>query len=505
MPRPAAFLLCLCALPASADSNVNAPAAQGVELYGDLTIRTFGRSRALNEALDRSNLGGVDTDSDSGSYLVARLGLKLLLEKRVSVTVEVENRELEREGEGAGAVASLWGGEEDLDFDVRFGQAFVKVEDLAITGVSFRAGIQNFVVDPAGTGHPFFMDLRRSESPFWTTVQEAQLVQDNANEGLTGLLTADGLVKDRQYDAGGFRLGYAINENVELSGFWFTTFEGGPAHDDQWLYGARFDMNFLDKDKPSHLILIASVFSNDGNDHRVYTFGGGTGLRVKDLTFHIEGYGQTGEYGEYHDVLGDEDIESQRAWAGVVGLYYRPETSKEPDQAKFLTPFFSASARAYSGDNGENALAGPAGNDPRARRNRDFLSMEANNELLILEDDVLGLDVDSNYWSVRVGAGLRLSLIEPSDFELGALYAFSRCMERVGFDLAGADARKTLGHEADLRARWFVSEHCTFGTAFGILWEGQFWGTRSASVDDLGFRTDTETMWMWTFDVSVSF
>ncbi|MBI2921336.1 MAG: hypothetical protein HYY18_09665 [Planctomycetes bacterium] len=497
-----AVLAALAALPALADNNVNAPSAQGVELYGDLKIKTFGRSGAMNEALDRTNIGGPDSDSDTGSYLTATIGLRLLLEKRVSVTVELENRELVREGEGTAAVRGLWGGEDDLDFDVHFGQAFIEIRDMLVTGVSLKAGIQDFKVDPAGTGHPFFMDLRRSESPFWTSVQEAQLVQANAAAGLTGLPSADGLIKDRQYDAGGFRLGYALNENVEVSAFWFTTFEGGTAHDDQWLYGGRLDMNLLDKDKPSTLTLLATVFSNDGNNHRVYTYGGGLGLRLKALTFHLEGYWQHGEYGEFTQVT-DDDTEGQRAWSGIVGVYYRPEVDAK--EAKFLVPFFSVSGRAYSGDRGENTIADSTGTQPDKRRNRDFLSMEGNNELMILEDDVLGLDVDSNYWSVRVGGGLRLSLLEASDFDIGLLYAYSRTMALVDFDLAGADSSKDLGHEVDLTVRWHQSELLSLGAGFGILWNGEIWGTSSNSLDDLGFRTDSQTMWMWSFDISVTF
>lgn len=502
----AALAVLATVVPAAAESatNIKAPAAQGVEVYGDLFIRTFGRSGSLNEALDREFIGGNESDSDTGSYLTARIGLRVLLEKRVSVVLEVENRELNRVGEGTQAVASLWGGEDNLDFEVRFGQAYVNIQDVFITGFNFRAGIQDFKVDPAGTGHPFFMDLRRSESPFWTSVQEAQVAQGNAAAGYNGLWSNDGIFKDRQYDAGGFKVGYALNENVEVSGFWFTTFEGGPEHDDQMLYGARFDMNFLDKDKPSTLVLIASMFTNGGNRHRVLTYGGGTGVRVKDFTFHFEAYGQYGEFGEF-DSGPDEDVVRQVGWAGILGVYYRPEVSLEAKDAKFLSPFFSASVRALSGDDGQNAVADGTGTSPRSRKNRDFISMEGNNELMVLEDDVLGLDVDSNYASVRVGGGVCLSLLSPADLEIGATYAYNRCLRTVDFDIGGADSWKTLGHEVDLKVRWHQSELVTFGTGFGILWDADHFGTRRRSVDDLGFRTGRATLWMWTFEVGVTF
>ncbi|KAF0247091.1 MAG: hypothetical protein FD180_30 [Planctomycetota bacterium] len=494
------------ALTAAAESatNIKAPAAQGIEVYGDLFIKSFGRSTAMNEALDREFLGGNRSDSDTGGYLTARIGLRVLLEKRVSVVLEFENREMNRMGEGTQAVASLWGGEDNLDFDVRFGQAYVNIQDVFIEGLSFRAGIQDFKVDPAGTGNPFFMDLRRSESPFWTSVQEGQLVQGNAAAGFNGLLSTDGLFKDRQYDAGGFKIGYALNENVEVSSFLFTTFEGGPAHDDQLLYGARFDMNFLDKDKPSNLVLIATMFTNGGNRHRVLTYGGGTGVRFKDFTFHLEGYGQFGEFGEF-DSGADEDVERQVGWAGILGVYYRPEVSMEAKDAKPLTPFFSVSGRILSGDDGQNAIADGTGTSPRSRKNRDFISMEGNNELMILEDDVLGLDVDSNYASIRVGGGVRLSLLSPADFEVGATYAYNRCLKTVNFGIGGADSWKTLGHEVDVKLRWHQSELVTFATGFGLLWDADHFGTRKNSVDDLGFRTGNTRMWMWTFEVGVTF
>lgn len=502
----AALTVLAAALPAAAESatNIKAPAAQGVEVYGDLFIKTFGRNRMLNEVLDRQNVGGDDTASDNGSYLTARIGLRVLLEKRVSVVLEVENRELNREGEGTQAVASLWGGERNADFEVRYGQAYVNIQDVFITGFNFRAGIQDFKVDPAGTGNPFFLDLRRSESAFWSSVQEGQLVQGNAAAGYDGQPSTDGLIKDRQYDAGGFKIGYALNENVEISGFWFTTFERGPAHRDQMLYGARFDMNFLDKDKPSNLVLLASVLSNHGNAYRVYTYGGGTGLRVKDFTFQLEAYGQFGEFGRFESAT-DEDVVRQRAWAGILGVHYRPEVTAEAQDAKVLVPFFTFSARAVSGDNGKDAIADATGNSPKRRTNRDFISLEGNNELVVLEDDVLGLDVDSNYWSLRAGGGVRLSLLSPADFEIGAMYAYSRLLKTVNFGIGGADTHRQLGHEVDVKVRWHQSELVTFGTGFGVLWDAKFFGTRRSHADALGFKTGNRAMWVWTFEVGVTF
>lgn len=493
-------------LPAAAETttNIKAPAAQGVEISGDFFIRTFGRSRALNEVLDRQEVGGNKTASDNGSYLTARLGLRVLLEKRVSILLELENRELDREGEGTQAVASLWGGERNFDFQVRWGQAYVNIEDVFLTGLSFRGGIQDFKVDPAATGNPFFMDLRRSESPFWTSVQEGQLIVGNAAAGFDGLPATSGLIKDRQYDAGGFKIGYALNENAQLSAFWFTTFERGAAHRDQWLYGGRFDVNLLDKDKPSTVTLIACVMSNHGNAHKVFTYGGGTGLRYKDWTLHIEGYGQFGEFGEF-DSGPDTDVENQRGWAGILGVYYRPQVSTEQKDAKFVVPFFTFSARALSGDHGKNAIADATGNSPKRRTNRDFVSMEGNNELIVLEDDVLGIDVDSNYWSLRAGGGVRLSLLSPADFEISAIYAYSRCLETVNFGIGGADTFRQLGHEIDLHLRWHQSELVTFGTGMGLLWGGTFFGTRTSDPDSLGYRTACRSMWMWTFDIGVTF
>ena len=498
-----AILAAFCAGSALAESNLSAPAAQGVELSGDFYIRSFGRSGSMNRTLDRSEIGGPESDSDTGTYLAAKIGLKIMLEKHVSVVAEIENREVNRNAEGTAAVRGLWGGRDSLDFDVHFGQAYIEVRDMFTTGLSLKAGIQDFKVDPAGTGNPFFMDLRRSESPFQTTTQEAQLTQGSAAEGITGTPSGEGLVRDRQYDAGGLRLSYALNENAELTGFWFTTFEGGPSHRDQWLYGARFDMNFLDKDHPSNLVLLASMFTNGGNSHRVLTWGGGVGVRVKDLTFHLEAYGQYGEYGTFRDATGDKDVEKQSGWAGIVGVYYRPEVNVK--ESKFLIPFFGASVRALSGDRGGNAISDPTGTGPERRRNHDFLSMEGNNELVILEDDVLGLDVDSNYWSIRVGGGLRLSLFEPSDFEIGALYAYNRTIKLVDFGLANTHTSKDLGHELDLSVRWHQSELVSFGLGLGSLWNARLFGTRSASATDLGFKVDSQTMWMWTFDISVTY
>jgi hypothetical protein len=114
-----------------------------VEVYGDFYLRTFARSGVLNEALDRENIGGTSSDSDSGSYLTALVGLKLFLEKRVTVVLEVENREVARGGAGTAAVRGLWGGADDRDFDVHFGQAFVEIRDMLVTGLSLKAGIQD--------------------------------------------------------------------------------------------------------------------------------------------------------------------------------------------------------------------------------------------------------------------------------------------------------------------------------------------------------------------------
>ncbi len=112
-------------------------------------------------------------------------------------------------------------------------------------------------------------------------------------------------------------------------------------------------------------------------------------------------------------------------------------------------------------------------------RSAEFVSYENVDTFRILEDNDHGFDVDSNYWSLRLRAGLNLAPAIKHDVLLELLYGYFRTASQAG------GLHPQLGHEIDLKLRWRLNEKVTLGAGAALLLDSKHFderGQRRASM-----------------------
>jgi hypothetical protein len=198
----------------------------------------------------------------------------------------------------------------------------------------------------------------------------------------------------------------------------------------------------------------------------VWTIGLGVDYFWNNFEFYGELYFQFGNWWDETDLPAmmpwmdaDEDTIDQSAWAGYLGAKYTfaDVTAK---------PWIDLSFTYISGDEGDVSDSSP--------ENGDFMSYENNNATMIVEDSLLGLDIDSNYWKIMLDLGASFKLHEENDFVINLTWAWFQLIDepnRLGLPeptaatVAGNDTwdiNDDLGHEIDLKFSWAYSKQCTF-------------------------------------------
>ena len=95
-----------------------------------------------------------------------------------------------------------------------------------------------------------------------------------------------------------------------------------------------------------------------------------------------------------------------------------------------------------------------------------FMSYEAVNDLMILEDATWGFDWDSNYHAVKVKAGIMMT----PRLELSGIVGIVHTMEEVVFlGPAGTRRASFLGYEVDGRIRWSLNKQVSLTAAVAFL------------------------------------
>ena len=146
--------------------------------------------------------------------------------------------------------------------------------------------------------------------------------------------------------------------------------------------------------------------------------------------------------------------------------------------------YFEASGWFLMGDDGS------ATNNGRPAKNKDFMSMENNNQTLIVEGSQAGLDIDSNYFAIKAETGITLvdvvdvklvgglfRLVNPPNaqaggHEWGATVAPFRVNGAAA--LANYEFSDKLGIEVDLRVTWRPGTGFSLYAAYGTLFGSDF-------------------------------
>lgn len=496
--------------------------AHTITISGDIRITGFVQSESMSEALlDASGPGviavGADNDTDtaggeSGWVPKINIRLDIGLAEKVCAVAEIQTR---THFSSTGAMANMFG---DTLQGYNVGQLYVRVDEFLYQQLSFQLGMQDFKLDLRGNGNAFLIDVRHSELAFVTPVTENFAYGGNYAYAQTGTTPplAPAVTRLDENDSGGFRMTYNDSDTLYLDIFWFQTGESGgkffgtggagaTGHHDEALYGVNLDYNLDTRgDRRSLLNAIFCVFSNDQNSNRVYNIGAGIDYWWESLELFAELHGQFGDYTRLNgtrttglaSVSTGKQID-QKAWGGYVGGKYEFESDYKP--------WIDIEFWYLTGDSAQ-----------LTSDNEDFVSMEYVNDSMIIESSFLGLDVDSNYWSVKVSGGFTTSIDKPQDFDATLFYGFfstvddpDRAALGNGTDSGASRSNidSNLGSEVDLKLTWRYSESLSFTAAAGFLFNGDFWGNRpaSTSVNGGGYATGDDDMQLYTLTTDLKF
>ncbi len=514
-------------------TDVKGHAAQ-ITISGGIDIDSVFRSDGVAAVLNResgsdTNLNntrvGDQSDSDSFWSPLVTLRVDAMLARHVSGVIELENARLRsniskgndnvQQGGGPadrfealddpGDGSTGWGTDanEDLiggrDIMPAVRLAYIQVDEFLSPCLSAKIGIFDEVWDLRGNGNPFFMGLRTDGAGYASVgpVTEAfgSFGQQWAYSNILGA-GGRGLYRDSA-EAGGLEFWYKADESLKVELYYLNLVETGFLHEDEATYGVHALYNI--HDSPSMMEGFFSVISNDSDHNRMYTIGGGADYWVDRAELFGEVIYQWGDYGDegavFNNTLAGADGRiDQRAWAGYVGARYNFDVQ--------MKPYAEVMYQYISGDNGAHANKGDT--------NRDFVSYEDNDSEMILEDNLYGLDVQSNYWKVQMEMGLTSSICADDDLRVKFQYAYNQLVtapdrvERTDLQ-RGRGLSKQLGQEVDFHADWAYSDSLRFGLGVGYLFSGGFWNDPNGFGAD---RTNTgisDNMWMVMVDAQLRF
>ncbi len=117
-----------------------------------------------------------------------------------------------------------------------------------------------------------------------------------------------------------------------------------------------------------------------------------------------------------------------------------------------------------------------------------FISYENVNDLLILEDQYLGLDWDTNIFAIKFLFEYPMQIKAKNDLVLSAILGIARTNEDVEFGGA-VGGESALGNELDVRARWSITKQAGLQGAIGLLFgsdvmEESMGGSGNSDSDD---------------------
>ncbi len=490
--------------------------AMHITIGGGIDIDSVWRDDSLVGVLEREGATGrtfVD-ESDSDSFFSPRVWLRFdaYMSDHVSAVIEMNNERLFTDlesaiqpgeslttlgfGWGASAQGGVFGGGYGANtaIPVTIQQAYLQVDDFLFEHFSVRFGIQDFVVDLRGNGNPTLIGFRPegAEKAFISPIQESFSADGSryAMGPITGA-AGQGIYRSEE-EAGGLRFTYSADEHMHFDVWTFNLWETGFDHYDEWFYGIMAKYNV--PDSPSVITLLYSTTSNDSDNNRINTIGPGVDYWWDSLEVYGEYYYQWGEYGYSGALTGgrDGDIDHE-SWAGYLGARYNFDMS--------CSPWVDVQYAYVDGDDGDH--------DDDDDENADFVSYEDNDSLMIIEDNLYGLDVDSNYWKAQFNAGIALCLQHEKDLTISLTYAYvENVTDPDRLDLAdgaeGFSQAEPLGHEVDVKFLWQYSDSLTFDLAWAGLFEGEFWSS-NGSVDQDPSQEIGDNMYIISVGATVKF
>ncbi len=427
---------------ASDDQQSSPPTQAGkkVDISGGADLKWVYQDSILVESRAFTVGGaGVLVGVDSNDYLYADLTLqaKASLDDRTDLTLRAHNRESNR----LAGVNNL---------GVWFDEASVSLKDFMTAGLSLKFGVIPLKINS------FFMDANYSESA-WNNV--------NLN---SPVLASGGT--NRFMEPAGFAFNYS-NSQVSVDVMWAVLLDGGDHSRDESILGLVIGVNLPESvGKGSKLNLLYTVFEggtaaqlSTAHEQSVRTIGIGVNIEglpmLAGLSFYLDGYFQSGDAGR---VSATRTLEAGGE-AFRFGLKWMPA-------GQAMNPWVKLAYWHVSGDSGSTTSTGGVDNDEER-----FISYENINEFLLVEDNYFGLDIDTNYNSIRFGAGLG-----SDQFDISLLYGmFTADEDLPGFGTTPPTTSATsttlmtrqddIGSEIDVNLTWKYSKVVQFNLTIAQL------------------------------------
>jgi hypothetical protein len=313
---------------------------------------------------------------------------------------------------------------------VKLREAHVMKKELLMPELSLQLGITTWNFDLRGKGQSMAFDVRHSQ----TFVR-------NVNPASDGPASLAFRASDpEEFEPIGFWLRFARDRfAVDLVAL-PAVLEGGSPGNDESLYA--IDLLYTMDAKGSRFGFILATVNDPGSRSTIFTYGGGVDWKgTESLDAYVEFYFQNGR---------------NNAAAPVKVGGYAFQVGGEYFFSGSLKPWVGANLTTFSGD--RDAVANG--------KSSAFCSYENLNDLLILEDMLLGFDWDSNYRAIKVSGGIALTLSNENDLKISAILGITRTAEPARF---ATETTRKLGNEIDLRIDWEMTRQLAIGLGVGFL------------------------------------
>ena len=443
------LLVLALALPAFGQQGKNLTTDPGQEdtvqvtVNGGIVLDYVYRSKEMTHFIGGfTSFGAADPTDESTVEGEVYVGLNIALNDNISGVFEIGTIGVD---EGATLYYGTGGGAIPEFAQIR--EAHANISEFLSPNVNLQLGITTWSFDVRGKGSSFAFDPRHSSS-ITKNLDTVAMDDDMMGGNLLDVLESAGIVATWSNDQ--------IKVDVV---FLPTVLEAGAPTDDEALYAVDFYYT-LDADSGSRVAAILAMSSHGGSvanpginagttaaETSIFTFGGGVTLNnlVENLELYGEIYFQFGDAGHIAGSTADAG-----GMAFQAGLEYN-----------LGGPWVGLIINLISGDS-----------DTTANTDVDaFVSYENVNDLVILEDMWWGFDWDSNYFAVKIPAGITFSVAGgDNNFALEGILGFARTVEDVeGLGTAGTSGESALGTEFDVKATWALNSQFDLHAAVAFL------------------------------------
>lgn len=426
-------------------------------------------------------------ENDTNSGLVAELSLRfgVTLQDKVDVVVELRTRDTDGDF-GVDGTNYLGGSNTGGTADPTVRQGYIQVGELIGAEWTTRLGLQPVKFDVRGRGNALFLDSDNAESAF-----DAVAI-GGFDDDITGVIRVwPETLRDELVPAG---ITFAFKR--EKLGIQFGAVEMVPAEsggdfnltNDESLYFVDFTYD-LD-DQGSKFGGILALMKAGENNSSVWTLGGAVshkGLGQKGMEVFAEAYFQTGTaYDDPNATPGaaNDDVDVG-GWLLNGGVRFEFESQGQP--------WIEASILYVTGADTPNNGGGTL--DATEDETDEFFSYEGNDDLLIVEDHVVGLDIDNNYWTVRAKAGTTFQTgAGKNNLKAEVKIAVITLVEEVR---VGTNTEDAMGWEFDAGFTYVLNKNASVYLSGGWLTGADVLELFTAEKEDSAFALKLGTWVNW--------